>query len=282
VRIKTSWVTVLWLAGFGAWLLTTGCDKPEAPQKPVVSAADKAAADKAAKAAADKAEADKVAGIKAAADKAAADKVAADKAAADKVAMVKAAADKVAADEKTAAASLPADLVEFKAEITRAVAQIDMTTAKLDVLSASTGNLKQPSQDALAAIEGLDKEAQGLKKRADSMRDRGAAYFEAWETQLAAMSTPGVVAIATKRKDELAAKYAEVLTAMQEGRSAFDSFWTDLQAVQKAVEDGVTPESQKTLAPQIQATKEKATTLKGRIEAVTSKLHQVTAIYTKP
>ena len=31
-----------------------------------------------------------------------------------------------------------------------------------------------------------------IKKRADAMRDRGAAYFEAWEKQLAAMSTPGV------------------------------------------------------------------------------------------
>ena len=265
MKIKASWVTGLWLAGLGAWLTIAGCERPEGPQKPPISAADKTAADKAA---ADKVAADKAAVVKATAAKAAADKAAA--------------AAKVAAEEKSAATSLPTDLVEFKAEITRAVAQIDMTTAKLEVLSASTGNLKTPSQDAVAAIEALDKEAQGIKKRGDDMRDRGAAYFDSWEKQLAAMSTPGVVAIATKRKDELAAKYTEVLTAMQEGRAAFDSYWADLQAIQKTVEDGVTPENLTTLTPQIKAAKDKATTLKGRIEVVTSKIHQVSAIYTKP
>ena len=53
-------------------------------------------------------------------------------------------------------------------------------------------------------------------------------------------------------------------------------------AIQQAVKDGVTPENLKVLAPQIKAEKDKATTLKGRVEAVTAKLHQVSVIYTKP
>jgi len=114
------------------------------------------------------------------------------------------------------------------------------------------------------------------------MRSRGAAYFEAWEKQLAAMSTPGVVAIATKRKEELAAKYTEVLTSMQESRAAFDPFWVDMQAIHKVVEDGVTPETLKNLAAQIAVAKDKATTLKSRVEATSAKLNQVSAIYTKP
>lgn len=157
-----------------------------------------------------------------------------------------------------------------------------MTTARLDVLSTATGNLKAPSKDALEAIESLEKESQSLKKRADDMRERGAAYFEAWETQLASMTTPGVVAVATKRKDELAASYAAVLTAMQESRSSFDSYWADLLVIQEAVDDGLKPETLQTFTTQIKAAKEKATTLKGRVEAVVSKLDQVSALYTKP
>ncbi len=203
------------------------------------------------------------------------------KAAAAKVEEEKVAAEKAAMEAKTAAASLPADLVQLRTEIASAVAQIDMTTAKLDVLSASTGNLEPASKDAIAAIAALDKAALDLKKRADDMRKRGAAYFETWETQLAAMSTAGVVAIATKRKDELAASYAEVLTTMQASRSSFDSYWGDLQTIQAAIVEGLKPETLKTLTPQIESAKVKATTLKERIGVVSSKLEQVSVIYTK-
>ena len=278
MKIKTCWATGLRFACVGAWLGIAGCEKPEEPKKPEISAADKAAADKAI---ADKALADKASADKIAADKAAVVKAAADKDAADKAAVVKAAADKAAAEDMAAAASLPPDLVEFKAEIVRTMSQLDITMAKLDALSAATGNLKKPSQDAVDAITALDTETKSLKKRADDMRERGAAYFEAWEKQLAAMSTPAVAAIAAKRKDELSAKYAEVLTAMQASRAAYDPFWADLQAIQQAIEDGLTPEKQKNLAPQIKAAKDKAAGLKSRVEAVTSKLHQVGDIYTK-
>jgi ribosomal protein L9 len=153
--------------------------------------------------------------------------------------------------------------------------------AKLHVLSTATGDLAQPSQDAVAAIQTLETATEGIKKRASDMRDRGAAYFENWEKQLAAMSTPEVVAIAEKRKDELAAKYAEVLTAMQETRAAFDPYWTDMTAIRKAVENGLTAETLKTFAPQVKAAQEKASLVKTRIEAVSAKLDQVGVIYTK-
>jgi len=304
MKIKANWVTGLWLATLGTSLVTASCDKPKEPQGSTVTAADKAAMDKAAldkavadriaadksaaeaaataKAAADQSAADKTATAVAAAQKAAADKVAAEKAALDKATADKAAAEKAALDAKTAAATLPADLLQLKSEIGRAVAQIDMTTARLDVLATSTGNLKEPSKAALGAIEALDQESQSLKKRGDDMRERGAAYFEAWETQLAAMTTPGVVAVATKRKDELTKQYAEVLTAMQESRSSFDSYWTDVQALREAIDDGLKPETLASLAPQIKQAKDKAGILKGRIDAVNSKLDQVSALYTKP
>jgi hypothetical protein len=289
MKINSNWVTGLWLVGLGACLTTASCDKPKEQPSAPVSAADKAAADKAAadkaaadKAAADKAAADKTAAAVAAAEKSAASKTAAEKAAADKAAADKAAAEKAVKDAQTATASLPEGLIQLKSEVSRAVAQIDVTMAKLDVLSTSSGDLKEPSKSALEAIEALDKEAQAITKRADEMRELGATYFEAWEKQLSAMTTPGVVAVATKRKDELAAGYAQVLTAMQDSRSSFDSYWTDMQAIQKAIDDGLKPESLKALAPQIKAAKDKATTLKGRIEAVTSKLDLVSVIYTKP
>ena len=296
MKAKSIGMMALCIAGLGAGSTILGCQK-ETPKPSEVSAADKSAAQKAAadKAAADKTAADKAAADRAAADKAAADKAAekaaASKAAADKAAAEKAAADKVAADKaaaekaetqaKAEAAALPPDLVEMKAEITRMTAQIDLTMAKLDTLCAATGDLEKPSESALAAIEALDAEAKVLKSRGEQMRDRGAAYFEVWEKQLASISTPEVAEIATKRKEELSAKYADVLTAMQETRAAMDAYWSDMGTIRKAIEEDLTPETQKLLEPQVKAAKEKATTLKSRIETTFAKLGEVSLIYTK-
>jgi chromosome segregation ATPase len=214
-----------------------------------------------------------------AAETAANQKAAADKAVAAKVASDKAAAEKASAQAKAETAALPTDLIEMKAEITRAMAQLDATMAKVEGLTTASGDLDKPTKDGLAAIETLDTETQAIKKRADEMRTRGAAYFEAWEKQLAAMSTPDVVAIATKRKDELSGKYAELLTAMQESRAALDAYWADMKPIRSALDDGLTPDKQKLLAPQVKSAKDKAATLKTRIDATFAKLNQVSLIY---
>ena len=168
----------------------------------------------------------------------------------------------------------------MKAEITRMTAQMDLTMAKLETLSTATGDLDKPTEDAESAMETLETEMQSLKKRADGMRDRGAAYFEAWEKELASMTTSDVSAIAAKRKEELAAKYADVLTAMQESRAALDAYSGDMKKIGEAIED-LTPETQKGLAQLVKAAKEKATTLKNRVDATFAKLGQVGLIYGK-
>src|SRR5262245_29975063 len=173
-------------------------------------------------------EAAKAAATKAANEKAAADKAASDKLAAEKSAAGKTAAEKAASQAKAENAALPADLVEMKAEINRMTAQIDLTMARLDTLSTASGELEKPSESALTAIDALDAEAKVLKERGDQMRDKGAAYFETWEKQLASISTPEVAEIAKKRKEELSAQYADVLTSMQETRAAMDAYWSDM------------------------------------------------------
>jgi chromosome segregation ATPase len=270
VKANSIWMMALWVAGLGVGSAILGCRKEET----------QAAEASAQKAAADKAATDKVATDKAATDKAAADKAAADKAAADKAAADKAAADKAAALAKAESASLPPDLVEMKSQVTRMTAQVDLTMAKLEKLCTASGDLEAPSDDAIRAIDSLAAEIEALKSRGDQMRDRGAAYFEEWEKQLASISTPEVAAVATKRKDELAASYAEVLSAMQESRAALDAFWSDMKAIRTAVDEGVSPESQKLLTPQVKTAKDKGATLKSRVEATLQKVNQVSLIYT--
>ena len=244
-------VMALWLTVVVVCLVVTGCEKKD--EAPVITPSEKAAA-----------------------EKAAAEKALSDKAATDKIA-----ADKAAADDKAHAAALPADLDVMKSELAQTLSQIDMTIAKLEVLSVAT-DVKQPSKDVLASIDSLDASTQAIEKRAQDMRDRGASYFDAWETQLKSISTPEVAAIAAKRKDELAAAYTDVLTSMQESRAAFDPFWTEMQLIRKAVDDGLTPQGQTAFVAQVKSVKEMAATLKSRVETTSAKLNQVSVIYAMP
>jgi len=184
--------------------------------------------------------------------------------------------------EPAKAEALPPDLLTIKAELTQAKGQIDLTVAKLEILAASSASFDKPAEDVLAAAKALETASEGLKQRANDMRERGAAYFEAWEKQLAAMSTPEVIARASKRKDELSKQYADVLTAMQEGRSAYDVFWTDLQVTVKAINDGLTADKVKLMAEPVAKMKAQAATLKDRITSLSEKVDRVGVLYTSP
>lgn len=201
--------------------------------------------------------------------------------AADKAAAAKAAGEKAMSQAKAEADALPPDMVEMKGDITRMTAQIDVTMSKLDKLASETGDIDKPSEEAVAAIDTLEAEAKSLQQRGEQMRDRGAAYFEQWEKQLASMSTPEVAAVAAKRKEELSAKYAQVLTSMQTTRAALDSYWDDMKSIKKDVDKGLNSDAHKLLAGRVKAAKDKAATLKTRIQETFAKLNDVSLIYAK-
>jgi len=180
------------------------------------------------------------------------------------------------------AEALPPDLLTIKAELTQARGQIDLTVAKLEILAASAANFAKPAEDVVSAAKTLETASEGLTQRAKDMRERGAAYFEAWEKQLAAMSTPEIAARASKRKNELSKQYAEVLTAMQEARSAYDVFWTDLQATVKAIDDGLTEDKVKLMAEPVAKMKTQAGAVKERIATLSSVVDGVGVLYTTP
>jgi hypothetical protein len=55
-----------------------------------------------------------------------------------------------------------------------------------------------------------------------------------------------------------------------------------MSKIQKAIDDDLTPETQKLLVGQVKAAKEKAATLKERVNAGAEKLNDVGLIYKKP
>jgi hypothetical protein len=87
--------------------------------------------------------------------------------------------------------------------------------------------------------------------------------------------------VATKRKAELSKKYSEVLTAMQETRSAYDSFAAGLQSIRTSLDDDLSEDSLKKISPVVTKVKDGAKTVKDRAAATLQKLGEIGGIYTQ-
>ena len=177
---------------------------------------------------------------------------------------------------------LPASLLETKAEISQAKAQIDLTNAKLQILAGATGDdLEKAYEGFVASLQELHADAAGLVERGDAMRERGAAYFQEWEEQLSKMTTASVKDVATKRKDELADAYAQVLAKMQEARSAYDAYWGNLDGIRAALGEELDEATLTGLAGRVETANEQAETLQERTDDVLETIDDVATIFTR-
>ena len=176
--------------------------------------------------------------------------------------------DKPAAKTPAQDAALPASLMQTKAEVAAATAQIDMTLAKLQTLADASG-------------DDLKKHFKAFGESVDHMRERGAAYFQEWEEQLSKMTTVAVKDVATKRKDELAKAYADVLAKMQESRAAYDGYYDNLTKIQNTLDEKLDEEALKGISATVTTAKEQAKTLKARVGDVLAAVDGIAVIYTK-
>lgn len=178
---------------------------------------------------------------------------------------------------------LPADLVAFKAEVEKARAQTDQTMGKLDALVATTtGDLAPPYKAFTEAAAKLDADLKVVFDRLDSMKAKGAAYFEAWEKQIAGVTTPDVKELADKRKADLSAKYASLQEAMTKAREVSTAVFGNLKDIEKILGNDLNAEGLKAIAPMVQKVKDARAPNKETVEAILARLGDISAVYSRP
>jgi hypothetical protein len=69
---------------------------------------------------------------------------------------------------------------------------------------------------------------------------------------------------------------------MQEARSSYDVFWSDLQATVKAIDDGLTADKIKLMAEPVAKMKAEAATVKERLFTLSLVIDRVGVLYTSP
>src|SRR5215475_10661041 len=92
-------------------------------------------------------------------------------------------------------------IASFREEITKGKVAIDATMKSLSDVAATANTDPRKAFDKFSKdVAKLESTANDVRKRAQSMREQGQAYFKQWEGELAQVNSPEIRALAEKRK----------------------------------------------------------------------------------
>jgi len=126
--------------------------------------------------------------------------------------------------------------------ITRTDTQIERTLAALnDLLDNPQPDLRRQFRTFTSEVDSLDSMARRISSQADSMKSRGAAYFEQWSQDLATIQNEDIRRRSEARQQEVASRFQEIATSYTEVKTAFQPFISDLRDVQRFLSTDLTP-----------------------------------------
>ena len=114
------------------------------------------------------------------------------------------------------------------------------------------------------------------------MQDEGAAYFKAWEAQLAELSTPGLKEKAEARQGVLAEKYAALQADIKTTKELSDKTFNLVKDIEKILSNDLTAEGVKSIAPLVVKVKDSRKPVKENSEAILEEIGEIAAVYSRP
>jgi len=134
-----------------------------------------------------------------------------------------------------------AGIAEFRDEIVKGKTAIDATMKSLSDVAASANTdprsaFAQFSKD----VSNLESTAATVRKRAQSMRDQGQAYFTQWEKELAEVKDPEIRALAVQRKAKLQETFESVRKYSDPLKAQFEPWMSNLKDLQTYLSNDLT------------------------------------------
>jgi len=126
--------------------------------------------------------------------------------------------------------------------ITRADTQVERTLAALnDLLDNPQPDLRRQFRTFTSEVDSLDSMARRIAKQAESMKARGAAYFEQWSQDLATIQNENIRSRSETRQQEVVTRFQEIASSYTEVKTAFQPFISDLRDLQRFLATDLTP-----------------------------------------
>lgn len=134
-----------------------------------------------------------------------------------------------------------AGIAEFREEIVKGKTAIDATMTSLGAVATSANSdPRKPFEQFTKDVSRLDSTAVNIRKRSESMKEKGKAYFKQWEADLAQVSNPEIRSLAEQRKAKLQETFDSVRKYSEPLKLQFDPWLSDLKDLQKYLSNDLT------------------------------------------
>jgi hypothetical protein len=143
---------------------------------------------------------------------------------------------------------LAASINETRLETIRTRDQLQQTVHALkDLTTQKKGDLRETYNTFAAEVKNTQAAAAWTAARAQSMESAGKQYFGDWQASLIGVSNNSVRKKGLKRLEETRKDYDKVVESLKEAAQKFKPFLSNLDDVQKAMAQDVTPAGVKSI-----------------------------------
>jgi hypothetical protein len=137
---------------------------------------------------------------------------------------------------------LAASIAETRTETVRTRDQLQQTVNALNALTTQKkGDLRESYNTFAAEVKNTQAAALATSARAQSMETASKDYFGTWQTEIAGLANASLRKKAQKRLEAVRKSYDKVIVSLREAAEKFKPFLSNLDDVQKALANDITP-----------------------------------------
>jgi len=132
-------------------------------------------------------------------------------------------------------------IAAFRDEVIKGKAAVDLTMKCLgDVASTANTDPRKAFQNYSKSVSKLESTAASIRKRAATMKEKGAAYFKEWQEELAQVKNPEIRALAEQRKAKLQETFDSIRQHSDPVKAQFDPWMLDLKDLENYLSNDLT------------------------------------------
>lgn len=132
-------------------------------------------------------------------------------------------------------------IATFRAEVTSVKQDVDATLKSLEQIAVTANTDPRAAFEKYSKnVDRLSASAEKARKRGKEIREKGQAYFDQWEQQLAQLKNDEVRHLAEKRRNKLRATFDSVRKTAEPLNAKFDAWMSDLKDLQVYLSNDLT------------------------------------------
>lgn len=174
-----------------------------------------------------------------------------------------------------------AGIASFRDEIGKGKVAIDATMKGLsDIASSANTDPRKAFEEFSKAVSNLESTANKIKSRAQSMREKGEAYFTQWEQELAQVTNPEIRALAEQRKAKLRETFESVRKYTEPLKAQFEPWMSNLKDLEKYLGNDLTIAGVDAAKPLFTKTTEEGLEVQKSMDGLMAELNTIAATIT--